>query len=182
MAKQGAEGEKRTQAGAPGDALFPGIDSGPAVGPESSGGPASSSVPGSSGASSAGESPAIEVRFEEALARLEELVGRLEVGELPLEETIETFEEGQRLLRICTDLLNRAELRVKEILRRADGTLLEREFSDDRSASDSRAESAGMREKQKPAPQKPGFRRKPDVPSVPQQKPDSKEDADDLPF
>lgn len=71
-----------------------------------------------------------EMRFEEALARLEELVGRLEVGELPLEETLETFEEGQRLLRTCNDLLNRAELRLREILRRADGTLEEREMKE----------------------------------------------------
>ncbi len=67
--------------------------------------------------------------FEEALARLEDLVEELETGELPLEETIARFEEGQKLLRICNDLLSTAELRVKEILKRADGRFEEREWN-----------------------------------------------------
>jgi exodeoxyribonuclease VII small subunit len=69
------------------------------------------------------ETPGKEMRFEEALARLEELVAALEKGDQPLEETIRSFEEGQRLLRLCAELLGHAELRVKEILRRADETL-----------------------------------------------------------
>jgi exodeoxyribonuclease VII small subunit len=75
-----------------------------------------------------GENANPEMSFEEALARLEELVTRLEAGELPLEETIRTFEEGQKLLRACTELLGKAEQRVKEILRRADGSLDEAEW------------------------------------------------------
>lgn len=63
--------------------------------------------------------------FEEALVKLEALVAELEKGDLPLEETIQRFEEGQRLLRICSDKLQKAEFRVKEILRRADGSLEE---------------------------------------------------------
>ena len=62
-------------------------------------------------------------RFEEALTRLEELVQELESGELPLEDSIARFEEGQRLLCVCTELLERAELRVREVLRRTDGSL-----------------------------------------------------------
>jgi exodeoxyribonuclease VII small subunit len=116
MARRAGEGESKTNR-AP-----------KAVGPD--GGDATTAGVGHAKASGA-SGAATEVRFEEALARLEELVGRLEVGELPLEETIETFEEGQKLLRICTDLLNRTELRVKEILRRADGTLEEHELKED---------------------------------------------------
>lgn len=67
--------------------------------------------------------------FEQALERLEALVRELESGELPLEETIERFEEGQTLLRTCTDLLSRAELKVKEILDRAGGSPAERDWS-----------------------------------------------------
>ena len=66
--------------------------------------------------------------FEEALARLETLVEELEAGDLPLEQTISAFEEGQKLLKTCGDLLTTAELKVKEILRRADGGLEEREW------------------------------------------------------
>ena len=63
------------------------------------------------------------LQFEDALERLEVLVEEMESGDLPLEETIARFEEGQKLLRTCGELLDRAEQRVKTILRRADGTL-----------------------------------------------------------
>ena len=69
--------------------------------------------------------------FEDALERLESLVEELESGDLPLEDTIAKFEEGQRLLRSCHDLLSRAELRVKEILDRTDGSLEERPWNGD---------------------------------------------------
>lgn len=75
------------------------------------------------------EAVAESLRFEDALARLESLVDDLESGELPLEETIEKFEEGQRLLETCNALLARAELRVKEILRGAEGGVVEQEWT-----------------------------------------------------
>jgi exodeoxyribonuclease VII small subunit len=74
--------------------------------------------------------PEKELSFEEALARLEQLVAGLEKGDLPLEETITAFEEGQKMLRQCMELLGRAELRVKEVLRRSDGTLAEGEWKE----------------------------------------------------
>jgi exodeoxyribonuclease VII small subunit len=64
-----------------------------------------------------------ELRFEDALDRLETLVEEMESGDLALEETIARFEEGQKLLRTCGQLLDRAEQRVKTILKRADGAL-----------------------------------------------------------
>ncbi|MCA9727637.1 MAG: exodeoxyribonuclease VII small subunit [Candidatus Eisenbacteria bacterium] len=67
-------------------------------------------------------------RFEEALGRLEALVGDLESGDLSLEDSIARFEEGQRLLNLCTTLLEGAELRVREVLRKADGGLESREL------------------------------------------------------
>jgi exodeoxyribonuclease VII small subunit len=57
-----------------------------------------------------------EPDFEESLRRLEAIVGRLEAGELPLEETLRLFEEGQVLVRGCGGLLERAEQRVKELV------------------------------------------------------------------
>jgi exodeoxyribonuclease VII small subunit len=71
-----------------------------------------------------------ELSFEAALERLEALVNRLEKGDLPLEETITAFEEGQTLLRQCLELLGKAELRVQEVLRRADGSLGEGEWKE----------------------------------------------------
>jgi len=69
--------------------------------------------------------------FEDALEKLEGLVAGLEQGDLSLEETIRRFEEGQRLLRICSERLRTAELRVREILGRADGSLDEQDLKGD---------------------------------------------------
>lgn len=60
--------------------------------------------------------PAGEPDFEASLRRLEEIVARLEAGELPLEETLRLFEEGQGLVKTCDGLLERAEQRVKELV------------------------------------------------------------------
>lgn len=51
--------------------------------------------------------------FEAALRELEELVQYMEKGDLPLEKSLETFERGVRLTRLCQDHLNKAEQRVK---------------------------------------------------------------------
>ncbi len=50
--------------------------------------------------------------FEEALARLEEIVRRLEKGDAALEESLGLFEEGTRLARICEKQLSEAEQKV----------------------------------------------------------------------
>ncbi len=59
--------------------------------------------------------------FEAALARLEMVVSRLESGELTLSESLQTFEEGIRLSRLCTQRLDQAEARVEMLVRNADG-------------------------------------------------------------
>ena len=71
-----------------------------------------------------------EAGFEGALQRLEAIVKTLEEGELPLEETLRLFEEGQTLLKSCGELLGRAELRVQELLRQTDGELALRDRPD----------------------------------------------------
>ena len=50
--------------------------------------------------------------FEESMARLEEIVGLLERGDAPLEESMTLFEEGAKLLRECTAQLDKAEQKV----------------------------------------------------------------------
>jgi exodeoxyribonuclease VII small subunit len=66
-------------------------------------------------------SPEDPIGFEEALERLEGLVVRLEAGDQSLEEALQTFEEGVRLFRLCSDRLRSAELRVREIEEGAEG-------------------------------------------------------------
>jgi exodeoxyribonuclease VII small subunit len=61
--------------------------------------------------------------FEETLAALEEVVARLERGDLGLEQALAAFEEGVRLARACESRLDGAERRVEALLRQPDGSL-----------------------------------------------------------
>jgi exodeoxyribonuclease VII small subunit len=54
--------------------------------------------------------------FEQALHALQEIVSELEQGDGSLEESLERYETGIKLARYCNDLLDRAELRVRELL------------------------------------------------------------------
>ncbi len=54
-----------------------------------------------------------KLSFEEALARLSELVEKLESGRMPLEESVAAFETGVKLSRRCESLLDQAEQRLQ---------------------------------------------------------------------
>jgi exodeoxyribonuclease VII small subunit len=57
-----------------------------------------------------------DLSFEEAFAELEETVTRLEDGDLSLEESITLFERGQALAAYCNTKLDKAELKVRQLL------------------------------------------------------------------
>jgi len=57
------------------------------------------------------------MKFEEALARLEEIVKKMEEGEVTLEESLEAFEEGIKLARLCSKKLDEAERKVEILLK-----------------------------------------------------------------
>ena len=59
--------------------------------------------------------------FEQALARLEAIVKKLEAGEASLEESIGLYEEGTRLKRQCETKLAQAQARIEKIQVGADG-------------------------------------------------------------
>lgn len=61
-----------------------------------------------------------EVAFEDALQRLEQVVELLEKGEAPLEEAIELFDEGMKLVNVCGQKLERAEQRVEMLIEEND--------------------------------------------------------------
>ena len=65
--------------------------------------------------------PAEELSFEAALARLEEIVRMLEKGEAPLDQSIELYQEGDRLKRHCEARLKSAQARIEQIAFGADG-------------------------------------------------------------
>lgn len=60
--------------------------------------------------------------FEEALAELEELTRRLEGGELTLDESVEAYERGMELKKVCFEILQAAEKKI-EYLEKKDGEL-----------------------------------------------------------
>jgi exodeoxyribonuclease VII small subunit len=62
--------------------------------------------------------------FEAALKQLEEIVQRLERGELPLEESLKLYEEGIRLSRLCHAKLEEAEGRIELLMKDARGELV----------------------------------------------------------
>jgi exodeoxyribonuclease VII small subunit len=53
--------------------------------------------------------------FEQAYAQLEDVVAQLEAGDLPLEESVALYEQGQQLARLCGEMLDSAELRIQQI-------------------------------------------------------------------
>jgi exodeoxyribonuclease VII small subunit len=71
-----------------------------------------------------------ELGFEQALARLEEIVEKLEEGNLLLEEALKVFEEGVGLVRICSRRLEEGEKRISLLLRSEEGQLIERPFEE----------------------------------------------------
>jgi len=65
-----------------------------------------------------------EPSFEAQLASLERIVRELERGDLPLEQSLELFEQGVKLSRECQERLNEAERRIEVLLRGGDGSTI----------------------------------------------------------
>ena len=63
------------------------------------------------------------MEFEKALARLEEIVRKLEANDTPLEQSLKLFEEGVALTARCNALLEKAEQQVSMLVRGQDGTM-----------------------------------------------------------
>ena len=66
--------------------------------------------------------------FERSLARLEEVVRKLEIPQLSLDEAMKLFEEGVGLSRECQKQLEEAEGRVEILLKKADGKMAAEPF------------------------------------------------------
>lgn len=61
--------------------------------------------------------------FETSLKQLETIIGKLEKGDLPLEESVRLFEEGVRLSNACKADLESAEGKVQMLLKQKDGSM-----------------------------------------------------------
>lgn len=66
--------------------------------------------------------------FEAQLTTLERIVRELERGDLPLEQSLDLFEQGVKLSRDCQERLNEAERRIEVLLRGGDGVTVAAPF------------------------------------------------------
>lgn len=66
--------------------------------------------------------------FEVSIQRLEQIVRKMERGDVPLDEALKLFQEGTGLVQHCGKLLDKAELEVKTILPDPNGQPTEAEF------------------------------------------------------
>lgn len=64
-----------------------------------------------------------KIKFEKALARLEEIVNILEGGDLELEKSMQMFEEGLKMARVCQNHLNAAEEKIQKLVKDNKGNL-----------------------------------------------------------
>ena len=60
--------------------------------------------------------------FEQAIQRLERIVADMESAELPLEDVLKKYEEGTRLVRLCSQKLDEAEKKIELLTKKADGS------------------------------------------------------------
>ena len=67
--------------------------------------------------------------FEQSVTRLEEIVTRLEKGDVPLSQSLSLFEEGTRLAAACRTELDQAEQQVVRLMKGPDGAPVETEFA-----------------------------------------------------
>ncbi len=74
--------------------------------------------------------------FESSLEALEQIVRQLEDGDLPLEKSLELFEQGIRLSRECQERLGQAERRIEILLRDNQGRTVVSEFATEKDRED----------------------------------------------
>lgn len=86
------------------------------------------------------------VKFEQAMARLEAIVGELEKGDLPLDESLKIFEEGIRLSRNCLKILEDAERKVEVLVQEQNGKKRLHAFTQDEDGEDESPTRASMEE------------------------------------
>ena len=71
--------------------------------------------------------------FEKALARLEEIAAEMESGELGLEKMVAAFEEGQKLVKLCSSKLNEVEKKIEMLVKKSDGSVGTEPFAGEKS-------------------------------------------------
>ena len=70
-----------------------------------------------------------ELSFEDALVNLEEIIQRMESGEAPLDSLITHYQTGVKMLKLCREKIEGAEMKIKEVQEK-DGEFIEKDFED----------------------------------------------------
>ena len=65
-----------------------------------------------------------EIKFEKAMPRLENIVEELERGDLDIDKSLEIFEEGIKMSRLCSKKLNEAEAKIEKLSKGKKGDLI----------------------------------------------------------
>ena len=70
-----------------------------------------------------------KMTFEQAMSRLETITSQLETGDHSLDDTLSLYEEGAKLMKQCTGMLDKAEQKVRKLCTNAAGELTESPFT-----------------------------------------------------
>lgn len=92
------------------------------------------------------EDEAPKASFEAKLTELEEILRQLEEGEKSLDESLELYEKGVSALKVCHQILDRAEKRIRTLVQRPDGEPELRDAADsaeDEAAADAESPAEG---------------------------------------
>ncbi|MBU0684183.1 MAG: exodeoxyribonuclease VII small subunit [Candidatus Omnitrophota bacterium] len=73
-----------------------------------------------------------DISFEKAMENLEQIVGKLETGNLPLETLLKQYEDGIKLVRICREKLNEAKGKIEKIVKNENGTFEKESFNEEK--------------------------------------------------
>jgi len=65
-----------------------------------------------------------EIKFEKAMTRLENIVEELERGDLDIDKSLQIFEEGIKMSRLCSKKLNEAEAKIEKLSKGEKGDLI----------------------------------------------------------
>lgn len=86
-----------------------------------------------------------EMKFEEALKKLEKIVQNLEDGDISLDEALEKYEEGIRLSKACAKKLEAAKKKVEILLKNEDGSVDIKEFDESDAEADEKPQESKKR-------------------------------------
>jgi len=69
-----------------------------------------------------------DTNFEENMKQLEQIANELEKGDIDLDTSVKKFEEGMRISKACSDMLEKAEKKITMLIQDANGELTEANF------------------------------------------------------